>query len=314
MKTKFKMLMLGFLAILGLASCVSSGGKTNSSTSSSTTNPTTTLSPTTPTTGNTGTTIKPTEVTKVTSSDEIYVSKVNNLSDDFIMGMDASSVISLEDSGVKFYDYDGNEADVFKTLAQSGVNYIRVRIWNDPYDENGNGYGGGNNDIEKAIEIGKRATKYGMKLLANFHYSDFWADPAKQMTPKAWANMDIDTKALALYEYTKESLTKLKNAGVDVGMVQIGNETNGKMCGESIWFNIAKLMMQGTKACREVLPNALIAIHFANPEKVTNYADYSKKLAYYEIDYDVFASSYYPFWHGTLDNLANVLNTVSCHK
>ena len=311
MKTKFKMLMLGFLAILGLASCVSGGGKTNSSTSSGTTNPTTTLSPTTPTTGNTGTTIKPTEVTKVTSSDEIYVSKVNNLSDDFIMGMDASSVISLEDSGVKFYDYDGNEADVFKTLAQSGVNYIRVRIWNDPYDENGNGYGGGNNDIEKAIEIGKRATKYGMKLLANFHYSDFWADPAKQMTPKAWANMDIDTKALALYEYTKESLTKLKNAGVDVGMVQIGNETNGKMCGESIWFNIAKLMMQGTKACREVLPNALIAIHFANPEKVTNYADYSKKLAYYEIDYDVFASSYYPFWHGTLDNLANVLNTVS---
>lgn len=268
-------------------------------------------------TGNTdGTTIEKEEVTKVISSDSIYVRKVENIDDDFIMGMDASSVISLEQSGVKYYDYDGNEADVFKTLAQSGVNYIRVRIWNDPYDSNGNGYGGGNNDIDKAVEIGKRATKYGMKLLVNFHYSDFWADPAKQMVPKAWAHFtssdaDVDAKAQALYEYTKESLQKLVDAGVDVGMVQIGNETNGKMAGETVWFNIAKLMIQGSKAVREVTPNALIAVHFANPEKVTNYADYAKKLKYYNLDYDVFASSYYPYWHGTLENLTNVLNDVT---
>lgn len=254
------------------------------------------------------------EVTKVTSSDSIYVRKVENIDDDFIMGMDASSVISLEQSGVKYYDYDGNEADVFKTLAQSGVNYIRVRIWNDPYDEDGNGYGGGNNDIDKAVEIGKRATKYGMKLLVNFHYSDFWADPAKQMVPKAWAHFttdQIDDKAQALYEYTKESLQKLVKAGVDVGMVQIGNETNGKMAGEKVWFNIAKLMIKGSEAVREVTPDALVAVHFANPEKVTNYADYAKKLKYYNLDYDVFASSYYPYWHGTLDNLTTVLNDVT---
>ena len=107
-----------------------------------------------------------------------------------------------------------------------------------PFDEKGNGYGGGNCDIENAIKVGKRATENHMKLLVNFHYSDFWADPAKQMVPKAWAKMDIDTKAKALYEYTKDCLQKLKNAGVDVGMVQIGNETNGKMCGEKIWMNI----------------------------------------------------------------------------
>lgn len=259
-------------------------------------------------------TIEKEEVTKVTSSNSVYVRKIDNIDDDFIMGMDASSVISLEQSGVKYYDYDGNEADVFKTLAQSGVNYIRVRIWNDPYDENGNGYGGGNNDIDKAVEIGKRATKYGMKLLVNFHYSDFWADPAKQMVPKAWAhftNEQIDEKAQALYEYTKESLQKLVKAGVDVGMVQIGNETNGKMAGEKVWFNIAKLMIQGSRAVREVTPNALVAVHFANPEKVTNYEDYAKKLKYYNLDYDVFASSYYPYWHGTLENLTNVLNDVT---
>lgn len=258
-----------------------------------------------------GNKIQKEEVQMVTSSDSLFVKKVENLPDDFIMGMDASSVISLEDNGIKYYDYDGNEADVFKTLAQSGVNYIRVRIWNDPYDKDGNGYGGGNNDIDKAVEIGKRATKYGMKLLANFHYSDFWADPAKQMAPKAWEDMDISTKAKALYDYTKESLQKLKDAGVDVGMVQIGNETNGKMCGESAWKNIADLMIEGSKAVREVLPEALIAVHFANPEKVTNYKDYAKKLNYWGVDYDVFASSYYPYWHGTLDNLSTLLSEIA---
>lgn len=251
------------------------------------------------------------KVDLVKSSESLYVKKVENLSDDFIMGMDASSVISLEESGVKYYDYNGEEQDVFKTLAQSGINYIRVRVWNNPFDENGNGYGGGNCDINTALEIGKRATKYGMKLLVNFHYSDFWADPAKQMCPKAWVGMDIDTKANALYEYTRDSLTKLVDAGVDVGMVQIGNETNGAMAGEKIWFNIAKMMLSGSKAVRETIPEALIAVHFANPEKVTNYADYSKKLDYYGIDYDVFASSYYPFWHGTLDNLSTVLSNIA---
>ena len=159
----------------------------------------------------------------------LYVKKVEDLPDDFILGMDASSVIAEEQSGVKYYNFNGEEQDVFRTLAESGVNYIRVRVWNDPYDENGNGYGGGNNDVEKAVEIGKRATKYGMKLLVNFHYSDFWADPAKQMVPKAWKGMDIETKKQALYEYTRDSLTKLKEAKVDVGMVQNGNETNGAM-------------------------------------------------------------------------------------
>ena len=253
---------------------------------------------------------------KSVSSDSLYVEKVENLPEDFIMGMDASCVPALEASGVKYYDYDGTEKDVYQILAENGVNYIRVRVWNDPYDADGNGYGGGNCDIDNAIEIGKRATKYGMKLLVNFHYSDFWADPAKQMVPKAWKNMNIDQKSEALYQYTKECLQKLVEAGVDIGMVQIGNETNGSMCGESSaklggWKKITQLMSSGSKAVREVCPNALVAVHFANPEKVTNYVSYSKNLDYYGVDYDVFASSYYPFWHGTLENLSEVLSNVA---
>ena len=115
---------------------------------------------------------------KVTS-DSLYVKQVADLPEDFIMGMDASCVPALEESGVKYYDHAGAEKDVYQILSENGINYIRVRIWNDPFDSNGNGYGGGNCDIENAIAIGKRATKHGMKLLVNFHYSDFWADPSK---------------------------------------------------------------------------------------------------------------------------------------
>ncbi|MBQ6890797.1 MAG: glycosyl hydrolase 53 family protein [Oscillospiraceae bacterium] len=248
-------------------------------------------------------------------SESLYVQKVEDLPEDFILGMDASCVPALEAGGVKYYDHDGQEKDVFQILSENGINYIRVRVWNDPYDKDGNGYGGGNCDIDTAIAIGKRATQYGMKLLVNFHYSDFWADPAKQMVPKSWKGMKIDAKAEALYNYTKDSLQKLKDAGVDVGMVQIGNETNGSFCGESSsavggWKRICQLFSAGSRATREVFPEALVAVHFANPEKVTNYESYSKNLEYYQVDYDVFASSYYPFWHGTLENLSQVLTKV----
>ncbi|MBR6809555.1 MAG: glycosyl hydrolase 53 family protein, partial [Clostridia bacterium] len=97
--------------------------------------------------------------TAAAEESSLYVKKIENLPEDFIFGMDASCVIALEDSGVKYYNFDGQEEDVFKILADNGVNYIRVRIWNDPYDKDGNGYGGGNCDIDKAVLIGKRATK-----------------------------------------------------------------------------------------------------------------------------------------------------------
>ncbi len=247
---------------------------------------------------------------KIEGSD-LYVKQVASIDNDFIMGMDASSVIANEKSGVKYYDFDGKEQDVFQTMADAGINYIRIRIWNDPFDENGNGYGGGNYNIDTAVEIGKRATKYGMKLLANFHYSDFWADPAKQMVPKAWKGMDIEAKTEALYQYTLECLNKLKDAGVDVGMVQIGNETNNGIAGEKTWFHMQSLFSAGSRAVREVYPNALVAVHFANPEKAGSYETYASKLQYYHVDYDVFASSYYPYWHGSLENLSGVLTSIN---
>ena len=229
----------------------------------------------------------------------------------FILGMDASAVPALEAGGVRYYNRQGQEQDVFQILADAGINYIRVRVCNHPFDGQGRGYGGGNCDIDNAVEIGKRATRYGMKLLVDFHYSDFWADPGKQMAPLSWEAMHIEEKTDALYQFTCHSLAKLKEAGVSVGMVQVGNETNGGIAGETRWENMAKLFSAGAKATRDTLPGALVALHFTNPEKPGAYEYYGQQLNKYGVDYDVFASSYYPLWHGSLENLQKVLTAIN---
>ncbi len=92
----------------------------------------------------------------------------------------------------------------------------------------GNGYGGGNCDVNTAIELGKRASKYGMSVCVDFHYSDFWADPSKQFEPKSWVGMSLEEKSDALYSFTKESLEKMLKEGIDISMVQIGNEATAQ--------------------------------------------------------------------------------------
>lgn len=261
------------------------------------------------------TTIDKIDVNPYNGAPEIFVEPVTNIPDDFIIGCDVSSLIAEENSGVKYYNNDGVEQDLLLTLAENGINTIRIRIWNNPYDANGNGYGGGNNDINTAIEIGKRATLYNMKSMIDFHYSDFWADPAKQMVPKEWANMTFSEKEQALYNYTYDSMKKILNAGIDVSIVQIGNETTTGMCGEQSWDKITALMNSGSRAIRDInseySKDIKVAIHFTNPEYTESYDMYASYLKQYDVDYDIFASSYYPMWHGSLDNLTSVLKNVA---
>ena len=244
---------------------------------------------------------------------DVFVEKIDNLSEDFITGADLSSIAAEFDSGVKYYDFDGNELDeqgFFDFLYNDcGVNYVRIRVWVNPYDENGNSYGGGNNDIETAKKIGTWATKAGMRVLIDFHYSDFWADPSKQRAPKEWEDLSVDEKAVALRMYTEDSLNALIDAGVDVGMVQIGNETTTGFCGEKEWEDMCTLFKAGSEAVRGIDKDILIAIHFTNPEK-GSYPAYASYLEQYGVDYDVFASSYYPYWHGEVGNMKAILNTI----
>ena len=266
------------------------------------------------------------------ADDDIFVKKLSSVSDNDIRGMDISSYISIMDSfgalnakkgtNYGFKDYAGNtlsKQGFFDFLADEGVNYVRIRVWNNPYTAKNEGYGGGNNDLQKAIEMGQYATKAGMKVLIDFHFSDFWADPGKQQAPKAWADLTADDKAVKVSEYTKAALTELLSNNVDVAMVQIGNETNGAFCGENSWDNMNKIFDAGCDAVHEVAAEndkeILAAIHFTNPETSGRQAGYADELAKYNngegVSYDVFATSYYPYWHGSLSNLKSVLSGIA---
>lgn len=234
-----------------------------------------------------------------------------NKDDDFIRGVDISSIVSLENSGVTFFDFKGRPCNLYQFLRSQGVTHVRVRVWVDPYDQNGKGYGGGNCDIDTALIIARRAKEVGLKMMIDFHYSDFWADPTRQLAPKSWKDRSVPEKEELLYDYTYQSLQKLQKTGVDITMVQIGNETTNGFVGETDWNQISSLMKAGSHAVRTWDKDIQIALHFTDPQR-EGYLDYfAHTLEQYEVDYDVFGVSYYSYWHGTLENLYMVLDGIS---
>ena len=256
--------------------------------------------------------IKPDVKTAAINTKDVYFNNFDASVNggEVIKGVDISSIISVENAGIEFYNDFGNKQDIFKTLSEKGVNYIRVRVWNNPATQDGHSYGGGKCDVNNAAEIGRRAAEYNIKLLVDFQYSDFWADPGKQTPPKAWKSYSHEQKKQAIYDYTKQSLKTIADAGADIGMVQVGNETNCFFCGEKDMYKICDLFSAGIKAVREFDRNVMAALHFANP--ATGYFDwYAQILNECRTDYDVFAISYYPYWHGTPENMTSVLKAIA---
>lgn len=236
--------------------------------------------------------------------------------------MNADKYLGRTDWGYK--DFDGNiirNQEFFNFLAKQGMNWVRIRVWNDPYDSNGNGYGGGTNDLAKAITMGQWATNAGMKVLIDFHYSDGWADPDRQTAPKAWKSFDgdPDKTAEAVSIYTAESLKTLLDAGVNVEMVQVGNETNNGIAGVSAkgdWTaNVDKVYAAGCDAVHAVAKannkTILAAVHFTDPQKIGNQLGYAANLDKGNVNYDVFATSAYPFWHGTASSIKENLQEIA---
>ncbi|MDW2172676.1 glycosyl hydrolase 53 family protein, partial [Vibrio sp. 1567] len=157
-----------------------------------------------------------------TDADNIVIT-APTLRSDFIRGMDISMLPEIEKLGGKYYQ-NGNEKDLIKILKDSGVNSIRARLWVDPMSATGDVFGGGNNTLERSIELGKRAQENGMSFLLDIHYSDFWADPKKQQKPKEWEQLTFEKLTQKVYDYTAEVMKAHQAAGVVPDMVQVGNE------------------------------------------------------------------------------------------
>jgi len=233
---------------------------------------------------------------------------------DYIKGMDISSLLEVERCGGRFFN-KGVEQDAIEILREYGVNAVRLRLWNDPYDENGRPYGAGTDDLPAVTALAKRAKAAGMKILLDFQYSDFWADPGKQVKPKAWRNYTVAQLEEAVYGYTKEVLTKLKEEGVYPEQVQVGNElTNGLLWPEGKkpeYDNIARFVSAGIRAVREMNPDTVVVVHLDNGGNNEMYRDWFDHYFKRGKDFDVIGLSYYPFWHGTLEALQNNMNDLA---
>ncbi|MBB3109540.1 arabinogalactan endo-1,4-beta-galactosidase [Paenibacillus phyllosphaerae] len=231
--------------------------------------------------------------------------------DEFIKGADISTLQALEDQGIKFYE-NGEEQDLLTILKDHGVNYIRLRVWNNPVEADGY------NDKAKLIELAPRIKAAGMKLLVDFHYSDFWADPGKQVKPVAWEGLDFTQLKQAVYDYTEEVLTELEAVDAYPDMVQIGNEINNGMIHPegslSNFTQLADLIKQGVQAVRDTTPdghNTKIMIHLAEGGNNSKFRSFFDEVTAQGIDYDVIGLSYYPYWHGTFQQLKSNMDDLA---
>ena len=232
----------------------------------------------------------------------------------FVKGMDLSTLLELERCGAKYYD-NGEERDLLAIMKSYDVDTIRIRLWNDPWSETGESYGAGENDLKTSLEIAKRVTAAGFGVLLNFHYSDFWADPGKQIKPKAWEDYGVKELEQAVYDYTLESMRTFLDAGVNITMVQVGNElSNGLLWPEGKvpnYDNIATFVNAGIRAVRKADAAIPVMIHLDNGGNNALYREWFDNFTKRGEDFEIIGLSYYPFWHGSLQMLNDNMNDIA---
>lgn len=260
------------------------------------------------------------EAVELKSYDALEIKPVDaKLGKDFMRGFDASEVKALEEAGVKFYDENNAETDIFKILSDNGVNWIRLRLWNDytkELDADWAPYG--YNNLDRTLSMAKRAKRFGMKVLLDFHYSDNWADPAKQKCPDMWKEIDnVFELSKAVADWTESVLLKMKQAGCAPDMVQLGNENESQgifQTNTAVSLTVsdkASILDEASKKVRAVLPECKIMLHMSrggNSGVLASFlSDYVSK-----VDCDVVGLSYYPYYesHGTITGLQKNIETI----
>jgi arabinogalactan endo-1,4-beta-galactosidase len=228
-----------------------------------------------------------------------------------IRGVDISSLPKVEDHGGVFYNDAGQQEDIFRILADHGVNYVRLKLWHTPAD--------GYNNLERVKTMARRIEDAGMGFLLNMHYSDTWADPGKQYKPAAWQDLDYDQLKAAVYSYTKEVVTELRDQGTGPDIVQIGNEipsgllwNDGKLDGSSDQFSrLAGLLQAGITGVKDAGCDAEIMLHLDRGGDNALYRWWFDSVIAEGIGFDLIGLSFYGYWHGELTDLSDSLNDLA---
>lgn len=219
-----------------------------------------------------------------------------------ILGADISFLPELEAKGIKFSD-KGVQKDAIQILKDHGFNYIRLRIFNNPARDSGYSPKAGFCDLEHTKQMAKRVKAAGFKLLLDFHYSDYWADPQQQYKPAAWRGQDFNALKHSVYAYTVDVLRQLKLQGTLPDMVQVGNEINHGMIWPEGEINnldsLAELIYMGVNGVKAVDPAIPVMLHVALGGQNAECRFFFDNMLTRNVPFDVIGLSYYPKWHGT---------------
>ncbi len=238
------------------------------------------------------------------------------------VGGDISLLTKYEEHGAIYYNENGTRVtNVLGYLKDTGLNAMRVRLFVDPSKADAEDQGEGVcQDLDFVMALGQRIKAAGFNLLLDIHYSDTWTDPGQHSTPSSWTV----TSALAdsVYDYTKRVLNAMIAAGARPDFIQVGNEVtygmmwptghcypNGNNYGSGTFATFANYLMRGIQACREVCPTAKVVVH-TEMGRASNVTSFYATLNNYTTDYDIIGLSYYPYWHGDLTVLNNLLTTL----
>lgn len=238
------------------------------------------------------------------------------------VGGDISLLTKYEQHGAIYYNENGARiTNMLDYLESAGMNAMRVRLFVDPSKAGAEDQGEGVcQDLPYVLALGQRIKSAGFHLLLDIHYSDTWTDPGQHSTPASWTV----TSALAdsVYSYTKRVLNAMIDAGARPDFIQVGNEVtygmmwptghcypSGANYGTGTFSTFANYLKQGIKACREVCPDSEIVIH-TEMGRASNVIAFYETLKGYTTDYDIIGLSYYPYWHGDLSVLDNLLTTL----
>ncbi len=238
------------------------------------------------------------------------------------LGGDISLLTKYEQYGSVYYNENGARiSNLITYLKDQGMNSMRVRLFVDPSKAGAEDQGEGVcQDLPYVTTLGKRIKDAGLKLLLDIHYSDTWTDPGQHSTPASWTV--ASALADSVYAYTKRVLNTMIAAGATPDFIQVGNEVtygmlwptghcypSGANYNNGTFQNFANYLMQGIRACREVCPGSKIVVH-TEMGRVSNVTSFYQTLKNYTTDFDIIGLSYYPYWHGNLNVLSNLLTDL----